>query len=86
MSISTTAYAVVTKTVKPSGRTGHIYLDRTWIGKEVMILLKEPPEEPIAETTKTSHSETTDRKEGLAEVLEKKPMTDGLKMVGKRID
>jgi putative transposon-encoded protein len=39
MEITTKAYQVIERPVKPMGNSGGIYLPKDWIGKQVKILL-----------------------------------------------
>ena len=42
MEIKTEGYAVVEKLAKKSGHSGHVIIPQEWIGKMVMVILKEP--------------------------------------------
>lgn len=42
MNITTTAYEVIEKTVKPGGNSGRVYVPKAWRNKRVKVLLLEP--------------------------------------------
>lgn len=42
MNVSTIAYEVIEKTVKPGGNSGRVYVPKSWINKRVKVLLLEP--------------------------------------------
>ena len=46
MEVTTKAYQVIDRPVKPMGNSGGIYLPKEWIGKQVKVLLIEPIEKP----------------------------------------
>jgi putative transposon-encoded protein len=45
MEITTRAYEVIERSVKPMGNSGGVYLPKDWIGKNVKILLIDPLEQ-----------------------------------------
>ncbi len=91
ITINTTAYAVVTKTVKKSGHAARVYLDKTWADREVMVLLMQPPREKhsVENDTRVPEKKITDPIVGSDEIETRNPIertaVNAVKMVGKRI-